>query len=66
MKHNRILKLLCIVSIGITAFVAILTFIPKLIMKHSSKAYKKDLDEVDYDNLGPEIIKKSEEVEDDE
>lgn len=46
--------------VGFMALVAVGIFvIPPLMKKYSNKLYKKSLkkDEIDFDNLGPEIVK---------
>ena len=47
--------------LGFIALAAVGFFvIPPLMKKYSNKLYKKSLkkDEIDFDNLGPEIVKK--------
>lgn len=47
--------------LGLIALAAVgFIVIPPLMKKYSNKLYKKSLkeDEIDFDNLGPEIVKK--------
>ena len=53
--------------IGVVAVTAIgFLIIPPLMKKYSNKIYKSSLknDDIDYDNLGPEIVKKENKKED--
>ena len=49
--------------LGLIALAAVgFIVIPPLMKKYSNKLYKKSLkeDEIDFDNLGPEIVRKDE------
>ena len=57
-------KNLIFVIVAIVLVVLGLIFVPKIINKLSNRIYKKmDRKEIDFDNLGPEIVKKDKEKE---
>lgn len=66
MENKKCKKALLVVG-GVALTAVGFIVIPPLLEKHSAKMYKSSLkqDEIDFDNLGPEIvpIKKSEEEE---
>ena len=58
-KKSRVQKILLFVAL-VTFTVAGFMVIPSLIDRYANKLYKASLkrDEIDWDNMGPEIIKK--------
>lgn len=62
MKHKKLFWILGSILVCITGFV----FIPKLIVKHANRLYKKDLPEIDFDNLHSEVVKTKKEGEENE
>ena len=62
MKHKKLFWILGSILVCITGFV----FIPKLIVKHANRLYKKYLTEIDFDNLHYEVVKTKKEGEENE
>lgn len=57
-------KNLIFVIVAVVLVVLGFLFVPKIINKFSNRIYKKmDRKEIDFDNLGPEIVKKDKEKE---
>ena len=50
-------KIVCIVVFVAVLIVGIFV-IPKLLKKYTGKLYKKSHGEIDFENMGPEIVKK--------
>lgn len=61
MKNENLLYVIGSVVLMVAGFI----FIPPLMKKYTNKAYKKSCssEEIDFDNLGPEIVKKSKDEE---
>lgn len=57
MKNDKLLLLVGSIALMVVGFI----IIPPLMKKCSNKAYKKSCssEEIDFENLGPEIVKKS-------
>ena len=54
-------KNLIVVLVAVVLVILGFLFVPKIINKFSNRIYKKmDKEEIDFDNLGPEIVKKDE------
>ena len=62
MKHKKLFWILGSVLVCASGFI----FIPKLIEKHANRLYKKDLPEIDFDNLEPEIVETKKEGDENE
>lgn len=50
-------KILCIIGFTAVLIVGIIV-IPKLLKKYTGKLYKNSHGEMDFENMGPEIVKK--------